>query len=378
MNRRYVNIALRFIFVLIAIVLSVIGLYFVGRVIIPFIIAFLIALFMNPMVNFFQQKLKRSRTFSVLLSILLVLVMISAIISLAVNEIIQGFVYLSTVVPAHFNQLTQYFERLFVTEILPIYEELSTVFKNLDQNQKSTVLTNIEVLGTKITLGFSNVAQAISNGLYRFVLKLPNMATMIFISLLATFFISKDWYVLKGKTKKVIPDKIQSRLRSVYKNLQKALFGFVKAKFKLTLITAATVLIGLLIMRVKHALTITLLIWFVDFLPYIGAALIIIPWVIYNLFVGDYTLAINLSILYGVIVVQRQIVKPRILSSSIGISPLATIFTMFVGFKLFGFLGIIIGPFTYIFIDSLYESNILKDLWNFIIGKKPANKPEVS
>src|SRR5699024_12124721 len=82
-------------------------------------------------------------------------------------------------------------------------------------------------------------------------------------------------------------------------------------------------------------------------LPIFGAILIFLPWIIYNFTTGDFTLGIGLSILYGLIVAQRQFIKPKILSSSIGISPLATLFTMFVGFKLIGVIGIVIGPLTY-------------------------------
>src|SRR5699024_2898031 len=55
------------------------------------------------------------------------------------------------------------------------------------------------------------------------------------------------------------------------------LFGYLKAEFKITFISAVIVLIGLLILGVEHALTIALIIWLIDFLPYIGAIIIFLP-----------------------------------------------------------------------------------------------------
>src|SRR5699024_10996962 len=133
-----------------------------------------------------------------------------------------------------------------------------------------------------------------------------------------------------------------------------ALLGFLKAEFKLTFITACIVLVGLLILRVEHALTIALIIWILDFIPYIVAILIFFSWIIYNFYIGDFTLGIGLSILYGLIVEHKQIIKPKIIFSSIGISQLATLFTMFVEFKLIGVIGIDIWPLTYIFIRTLH------------------------
>src|SRR5690625_4507596 len=123
-------------------------------------------------------------------------------------------------------------------------------------------------------------------------------------------------------------------------------------------------------MQVEHALSIALIIWIVDFLPYVGAILVFLPWVIYSFSTGDIFLGTGLSILYGLIVLQRQLIKPKILSSSIGISPLLTLLTMYVGFKIVGIIGIVLGPLTFILMKILHETGIFKDIWVFIIGKK--------
>lgn len=130
------------------------------------------------------------------------------------------------------------------------------------------------------------------------------------------------------------------------------------------------VFIGLTIMRVDHALTIALIIWIVDFMPYIGAILIMGPWAIYSFSTGNIYLGVGLSILYGLIVLQRQLIKPKILSSNIGISPLLTLLTMYVGFKLIGVIGIVLGPLTFIILKILHEIGLFRFVWNFIIGRK--------
>lgn len=171
-----------------------------------------------------------------------------------------------------------------------------------------------------------------------------------------------------------IPETVHVRMNQIYVGLQKALLGFLKAELKLTFITAVTVFIGLTIMQVKHALTIALVIWVVDFFPYIGSILVIAPWAIYNFVTGNFFLGIGLSILYGIIVIQRQLIKPKILSSSIGISPLWTLLTMYVGFKLIGIFGLIFGPLSFILLKIFYDIGILADMWNYITGKKKETK----
>lgn len=375
MNRSFLFKALRFFIVIAIVVLSIFALVYLSKLTAPFIIGFFIALIINPLVDFFQNKAKMSRGLSVFASIIIILTVISTAITLLVNEIISGFSYLSKIVPERFNQFTINVENFYSDKIIPIYNNLLIMFEDLDQDQRSTVIDSIQILGTNLTNAFSSLTQSTANGLYTLILKLPNMATLLIISLLATFFISKDWYRLVKKLHQVVPEKVHDKIDQIHLSLQRALLGFFKAELKLTFLTACLVLVGLLILRVEHALTIALIIWLVDFLPYIGAILIFLPWIIFSFTTGDITLGIGLSILYGLVVAQRQLIKPKILSSSIGISPLATLFSMFVGFKLIGILGIILGPLTYIFIKTLHETDIFKAIWKFIVT--PPKKEEI-
>src|SRR5699024_4816125 len=365
----------RFLFVILIAILSVFILIYLSKLTAPFIIGFFIALIINPLVDFLQNKTKMSRGLSVFSSIIIILGVISTAITLLINEIITGFAYLSKIVPERFNQFTIFIENFHSMKIIPIYNNLLIMFEDLDQDQRSTVLDSLQILGTNLTNAFSSLTQSTANGLYTMILKLPNMATLLIISLLATFFISKDWYRLVKKIHKVVPEKVHDKIDQIHLSLQRALLGFLKAELKLTFLTACIVLVGLLILRVEHALTIALIIWIVDFLPYIGAILIFLPWIIFSFTTGDITLGIGLSILYGLVVAQRQLIKPKILSSSIGISPLATLFAMFVGFKLIGVLGIILGPLTYIFVITLHETGIFKAIWTFIVS--PPKKEDI-
>lgn len=376
MNKKYLLISLRVFIVIAACLIGGLAVYFIGRLMIPFIIGFFIALLINPLVEFLQVKTKMPRGFAVLSSILIIIGVISTAITLLVNEIIQGFSYLSNVVPEHYNKFTIFLENLYNDSIAPVYNNLLHLFQDLDQSQRSTVLDSMQIIGEKLTNAFSSLVQALGNGLYFIITKLPNFATVLIISLLATFFISKDWYQIVKSLHHKIPKKVQIRINQIYEGLQNALLGFLKAEFKLTFISAVIVFIGLLILKVEHALSIALIIWIVDFLPYLGAILVFLPWVIYCFSTGDIFLGTGLSILYGLIVLQRQLIKPKILSSSIGISPLLTLLTMYVGFKLIGVIGIVLGPLTFILMKIFHETGIFKEIWEFINGKKIKHKGE--
>jgi sporulation integral membrane protein YtvI len=291
------------------------------------------------------------------------------LITLLIAEIVSGTNYLADVVPKHVNTLVEYIEDFIAGQVLPIYNQAASLFKNLDAGQQDTIMTNIQTAGQKIASSAGNFLQNFFLKLPALVSWIPNAATVLVFSLLATFFISKDWNRLSRFSGKLLPERAMKSFRTVITDLKKALFGFVRAQLTLISITLVIVLIGLLILRVDYAITIALVSGIVDILPYLGTGVVFIPWIIYEAIVGNIPLAIGLGVLYTVVVVQRQLMEPKILSSSIGLNPLATLIALFVGFKLVGFLGLILGPVTLVIITTLHRANVFQDIWNFILGK---------
>jgi sporulation integral membrane protein YtvI len=124
---------------------------------------------------------------------------------------------------------------------------------------------------------------------------------------------------------------------------------------------------------VDYAITIALVTGIVDVIPYLGTGAVFVPWIIFEAVAGDMSRAIGLGVLYIVVLVQRQVMEPKILSSNIGLDPLATLISLFVGFKLLGFLGLIAGPVALVIINTLYRANVFLDLWLFIKGTEGKN-----
>lgn len=351
-----------------ATILLFVSFFYLSKVTYPFIIGFLIAFLMNPLVNFLQFKCKLPRAFAVVFSILLILSIFAGLVSLLIAEIVAGAAYLGEVVPKHIDIIIRYIEDLFAAQIIPLYNKISQTFNNLGTGQQDTIMTNIDKVGEQVGTVMGDFLQSFFLNIPIFLSWFPNAASVLIFSLLATFFISKDWARLSLKFGKFFPSKWLNSGKTVFFELKKALFGFLKAQLTLVSITTVIILIGLLILRVDYAITIALLTGIVDIIPYLGTGLIFVPWIIYEIITGQIVLAIGLSVLYIIVLVQRQIMEPKILSSNIGLDPLATLIALFVGFKLFGFIGLIIGPVSLVIVTSLHRAKVFHDIWRFIKG----------
>lgn len=370
MNLNYIYQAMRFLFVIGIIILAFFSFYYLSKVTYPFLIGLVIAFLINPLVDLLVKKARMPRMLAVFVSLILIFASFAGLITLLVVEIVSGASYLGNVIPKHLNTIITYIEDVFTAQIIPLYNQLTNVFSKLDVGQRDTIVGNIQNVGKTIGTTVGSFIQNFFGSIPNILSWFPNAASVLIFSLLATFFISKDWYRFSALGGKLLPEKAKTSGRTVFVDLKKALFGFLKAQLTLISMTTVIILIGLLILRVDFAITIALVTGIVDIIPYLGTGAVFVPWIIYEVIVGNIGLAVGLGVLYIIVLVQRQVMEPKILSSNIGLDPLATLIALFVGFKVIGFLGLIVGPVTLVVISTLYHANVFHDLWVFIKGKE--------
>ena len=90
-----------------------------------------------------------------------------------------------------------------------------------------------------------------------------------------------------------------------------------------------------------------------DVLPALGAAVVLVPWGIVSLAAGNVRVGAGLLILAGVVTLLRQIAEPKIVGKSLGLHPLVALLSMYVAFRLFGAIGLVLGPCTAIVVRSV-------------------------
>ncbi len=334
----------------------------------PFLIAILLSLLLNPATTFLENKIKIPRTLATVFVLISVSSLIVGSIILIISELIHGTTYIANKIPIFFHTFVTFVEDFINTNIMPFYHKLTSIFHTLNPAQQETISENIEQFIDQIGASGTDFLQNLLLNIPTVISLLPSSMTILTLIILATFFITKDWYKLQHSIKKTIPPIANDSGKNVWNHLKKALFGFFKAQLILIMITAITIFVGLLILQVDHALTIAIIAAIVDLFPYIGTGIIFIPWIIYLFISGNYLLTIGISILYMIIIIGRQILEPKILSSTIGVNPLLALIVLFLGLQLFGVFGLIIAPISVIVLSAFYQSGLFKQLWLYIKG----------
>ena len=137
------------------------------------------------------------------------------------------------------------------------------------------------------------------------------------------------------------------------------------AQFKIMGIVFLILLVGLGFLGTGYFVLVALLIAFLDFLPFFGTGTAMIPWAVYEFFMGDYKTTVALAVLYVVTQVVRQLLQPKLVGDSVGLNPLVTLLLLYIGYRMGGVLWMILavpigmvlinmcqaGAFDYIFDD---------------------------
>ncbi|QYR20392.1 sporulation integral membrane protein YtvI [Paenibacillus sp. sptzw28] len=367
----------RALIVFLGIISLILAIIYLTPLVYPFIIGWVLAYAINPIVNGMNRKLKVPRWLGVAITLLLFVVSMLTIVSALVTRIVVEIIHLSKSLDSTIVWWRDQFERIIASpEIQGFIEKLNAFYQN-NPNYQLTINTRISDTANMLAKTSSNIINDFLIGIVNLISSLPNMATITLVVLLAAFFIGKDWYRHVDKMGEWIPTGIRKTTTVVWNDLLKALFGYLRAQFIMISITMVVVTIGLLILGVNYAITIGMLIGLVDLLPYLGVGAAMIPWIAYTFIYGDLSLGIGLSVLYGVILVVRSMLEPKVLASSVGLAPLPTLIAMFVGLKLFGVLGLIIGPVSLVILSTIHRANVFRDLYWYVVrgAKAPPKSP---
>lgn len=346
----------------------VVAIYFSFPFIYPILIAYILASLFQPMVRGMENKLNFPKIPAIIITVTCFLTLFTGALFLAITELYQGTIFLADKIPTHYQHFVLYLENMFNTHILPMYEKVLSYIDSLDQGYQETVKNYIATLSDLIASGGASFLQVTISNIPMFIAAIPSSVTNIVFILIAACMISYEMDRIHSFFKGIFPTRIQSIQNKIASHFKLAVVGYFRAQLILVFTTACIILIGLLILQVEHPLTIVLFAAIADIIPYVGTGIIFIPWIIFSFITGNYSLTIGLSLLYGFVVILRQILEPKVLSSSIGIHPLVMLIGMFIGLKVLGFIGIFLSPILLVLFKGLIETGVFHLLFKYIKG----------
>ena len=314
----------------------------------PFVLGWFLAYIATPVVEWLERRLKIVKKIGSVLLIIGVLAAVIFLIYLIFSVLLKECATLIRDLPDMYGDLGKGIRTSAggmdgILEKLPKQTRgsISTMFKDLDKTMGSVI---------------TDVSQPTVTAAGNFAKKIPSIIVGTIVTILSAYFFIAERENVIIWSKQVAPDPIVKRMSMVMSNLKYAVGGYLKAQFKIMGVVFAILLIGFLVCNIHFAVLFALVIAFLDFLPFFGTGTAMIPWAIYQFFVGNYKRGIALLVIHLISQLVRQFIQPKLVGDSMGLNPLFTLVLLYIGYKIGSVLGMIFAVPVGMIVLNLYNA----------------------
>jgi len=326
-----------------------------SNVLLPFLIAWLLAYLLQPLVRFFQYKLKlKSRVLAMTSTLLLFVLSLSAVIW-----------FLIPLVSSEISKLSQlivmYSHKINVNTFLPVAWQ-NEIMNYLSHLNIQTVLKDENIMS-----GVKNLAPQLwnlINGSLDFVFGFA----VIIIVFLYLIFILLDYEKITADWFKIIPPKYRNLATEIMTDLEKGMNRYFRGQALVALIVGILFAIGFSIIKLPLAIVLGLLVGLLSMVPYLKTILII-PCIALGFLQSTETGQTFGSILIGIAIVfvtiqilEDVLISPKVMGKVTGLNPAVILLSLSVWGSLMGMVGMIIAlPMTTLII-SYYNRYVINEI----------------
>ena len=317
--------------------------YALGYVL-PFLLALGVGYIVYPLAKEVSRKTKISHKVCSFVLVFCFLIILFSIVFILGNKLLYEMQNLLKALNNNSEAIADYIAGA-VDYFNSIGEKLPIINKLQNTELSELIKSNVNKLISSMWESFlSMLASSIPNMATGIVMSLPDLLLTVLISLISCFYFAMDMDVFYIKLKNILPERVRNVLSSVKRTVEIGFKKYIKAYALIFLITFAELLLGFWIIGIDYSWVLAMLISFIDFLPLLGTGAILLPWGIVLLLMKDIFRGVGIILLMIITTVVRQIIEPKILGDSFGVHPLITLIAIYIGYRIWGFWGLILAP----------------------------------
>ena len=340
---------------------------FIGTVIslfTPFIIGFVFAYLLNPIVNFFDKKVfdklikdnkKLSNVLSIVLTLFLFLGILILLFSFIIPELLKSIEQLAINLPAYFEETKKYLLNSFSSP------ELKTIIVN-NYEAINNYLTNI--INTSLLPQIDKWLLTLSNGVFGAVKVIFNIVMGFVISV---YYLADKTNFIAGIKKVIYSIFNVKTANNIMENTRQAndIFGdFITGKLLDGLIVGTITFIFLTIFGYPYALLIGVLIGITNMIPYFGPYIGTIPSALLILMDNPSKCLVFILFIIGLQQIDSYVIEPRVCGSRTGLKSFWVLASILFFGNVFGIVGMILGvpifAIIYRYLDNLFLTKLKK------------------
>ena len=318
----------------------------------PFIIGWLVAALLKKPIQWLTNKTKIPRTIVSIAVVLLFYILLMLLAVLLGIELVDAAIN-------YFSELPAFYKANIEPTIYAAYDTLAEFIANLEPDVIEEVTKIFNAIVSKTGELVTSISMIVVSWLSSFITKVPGTLVKTLLAIISSILIAIDYQAISSFLMQQFNEEQKKVIWEIQTYLVDTILGTLKCYMIIMLITACELTLGFVLMGISNAVIIACSIAVLDILPVLGSGTVLIPWAIVDLILGNYKLAIELFILYAVITVIRQIIEPHIVGKQMGLHPVVSMASMFIGLQVAGIVGMLGFPILISLIVHLNQTGII-------------------
>ena len=204
---------------------------------------------------------------------------------------------------------------------------------------------------------FTSMLNSLGTFISSAVSVIPRSLLFILITVIASAYFAVGLEEINAGVKRLLPRRVTEILVKVKNGFLSTLLKYLRSYLLLLVITFGEMLLGLFLLRAPYPLVMAIVIALLDLLPVIGVGFVLIPWSLWSFVIDKTSFGIGLLVLFGFHTVLRQVIEPKIVGKNLGMHPLLTLIFIYVGYSVFGFVGIFLVPIFTVLVNITLSKN---------------------
>ena len=339
----YVKLAL----VLLTLVIIIFTLNLAQGIIVPIILAFLFAILLSPIADFFKTKLHLPNVISVIITVLLFIIFIAALItfiSLQITDIASDIDKIQRNITIHINNIQQF-----------VKEEFNVSRREQNQYVQKALNDSMEkgkdVLGTTLMSFTDTLLNLILFPIYVFLVLLYRNHFMMFLIRL---------FKRHG----------ESKLHDIIINIKVAIKSYIVGLIIQMISVSVLTSIGFMIIGIEYAILLGVITGILNLIPYIG----ILSAGILSM-IASLSASTDISVVFGVVIViaivqliDNNILVPIIVSSKVQINAFVSIVGIIIGGAIAGISGMFLAIPVIAIVKVIFDRIDSLEPWGYLLG----------
>ncbi len=302
----------------------------------PFLLGAVLALLAEPLVRVLSTRVHIPRGGAAFIGVSMTLIVLFALLTAVLAVVMRQLGALAGAAPDLEDTARAGMESL-QTFLGGLAEKAPKSIRPLVSRSVSSLFSGGNTL---LDAAAAKIPELATGMLYR----LPDSALGFGTWLLSGFMISVRLPKIKAWCLAKLGPKWQEIYAPALKGIKRTVARWFFAQLKLMSVTALTLALGFLLLRIPYGLLWAVLISLIDALPILGTGTVLVPWSLVCFLQGDTVRGIGLLGIYAAAWLLRSVLEPRLVGKQLGLDPLLTLFSMYAGYRLLGIWGLILAP----------------------------------